>query len=129
MDQPCPSFNPSLSEVLSAPIVTTRHIPSIFRLDFSDILGNLLFSIATKPTWEVLYRLFVLPKLVLRASGRGGKLHHKQQAPEMARRLELFRQDQLERLWIEASTSRVPKRSTQTRSMTRLQEDGGMSVQ
>ena len=91
MSQPCPTFTPTLDEVLTLPIPTTRHVPGPCRQTFSETLGNLLASVAHHPSWEAMYGLLVLPKLVLQVGRRGGKAHLKQLAIDVGRRLTLFR--------------------------------------
>ena len=88
--EPCPSFSPRLEEVLAHPIPTARHVPRPCRLDFSETLGKLLWEVANRPSWEAVYALCVLPKLVLHQGRRRGEAHPKQQAVDVTRRLTLF---------------------------------------
>ena len=115
LTEPCPSFQPSIYDVLSLPIPTSRHIPAPCRQGFSETLGNLLTRVAQRPTWEALYGLFVLPKLVLQAGRRRVKAHVKQQAIDIGRRLEMFHLEKFDQLWAEASLSNRAKPAVRTR--------------
>jgi len=87
-----------MADVLMYPVPNMRHVPGPSRHAFSETLKNLLAAVAHNPTWEDMYRLLVLPKLVLQASRRRGKAHQQQQAIDVGRRLTMFHECKYEQM-------------------------------
>jgi len=92
-------------------IPTARHVLGPCHHAFSTALAHHLTLIAQSPTWEALYRLLVLPKMVLQAEQRRGKAHQQQQAIDVERWLSVFDEQKYEQLWSKA-TKKTPAQAT-----------------
>ena len=118
LNAPSPLFQPPLDELLQAQIPTVRHLPNACRREFAEVLGELLASLAEEPTWEAVYGLMALPKLVLRAPNTRADSKPSNLSLDIARRLRLFRSGAWPSLWTEVRPARTegPKRRPLTRS-------------
>ena len=121
---PSPPFSPTFDDLLKAPIPTIRHLPTATRRQFATLLGDLLYKVATNPTWEALYALFALPKLTLWAPKTRKAKSTLFLAAEIKRRFVLFEANNWEALWAEADlTVAPPKNRARTRALARQEED------
>ena len=127
LSAPCPPFSPTMQELLQVQVPTLRHIPSPCRAEFSASLGAILQQLASAPTWESMYSLFALPKMVLRSTARRGKTHAKQLVSTISRRLRLFAQGEYATLWAEATSASVPTSRVRPREGSRRAKGGDLS--
>jgi hypothetical protein len=120
----CPAaLTPSFEDLLASRITTARHIPSACRRTVASCLATLIADFVQHESWESLHRLQCFSKLVLRAPKRAGRSHAKKAALDVARRLRLFEQGQIDTLWKEASTSFQKDKPARTRSQVKAKED------
>ena len=95
----------AMSTLFQCPVGVLSHLPAAVRPGVGDALTLLLRKVAHEPSEVATWALMAFPKLVLRASARGGKKHTADVVTEVNRRLHLWRSGQWATLWEEATAS------------------------
>ena len=106
VDTSCYAGLPELASVLTTAVRVMRHVPKGIRIPFCDALRECIQRFAVDSSKQTLVLLFLLPKVVLAATGRGGKRGKRQVAHLCLQRLERWAAGEWVQLWTETLVQR-----------------------
>ena len=87
------------------------------------MLAEILDDLVTNWTWEAVWLWFIFPKMVLRASGRGGNSHKRENEINISKRLALWKERKFGDLWDDLKASIKPHSSKRKTTSDSAEED------
>ena len=108
---------PSIFDTLTTKVSIMQHVPKSLRIDWCNLLAEEVENFCEERSAEALQLLFMLPKVILLATDRGGRRAKRQVLNICRERVKAWKEQNWHTLWNDALKKKVKTRKTRAKSL------------